>query len=63
MGNAMPITVQNALKDPNYTPYCGDGRTCSMPRSRKTGHLQFECPECGFKMDMRPFVEESRRDA
>jgi hypothetical protein len=52
-----PQTLVNALRDPEYTPYCGDGRTCRMPRSRKTAHLQYECPECGFKMDLRPHLD------
>lgn len=53
----VPQTLVNALRDPNYRPYCGDGQRCRMPRARKTGYLTFECPECGFVMDLYPSLE------
>lgn len=39
---------QNLMLIPNYTPYCGFGEKCDMPRTRPTKDFQFECPCCDF---------------
>lgn len=35
----------NLLTDKTYSPYCGDGSRCTMPRTKFNGE-QFVCPQC-----------------
>ncbi|MDR7024842.1 putative RNA-binding Zn-ribbon protein involved in translation (DUF1610 family) [Pseudomonas peli] len=43
----MSIVRENLMTRPGYTPYCGNGTTCDMPRTRWTGE-QFKCPHCAW---------------
>lgn len=48
MGSKMSIVRDNIMNKEGYTPYCGDGISCLMPRTVFNGK-QFECPMCGFE--------------
>jgi len=58
------IVTRNLMKDPAYTPYCGnnlpakDPKGCSNPRTVFNGE-QFVCLSCGFKTDFsHEFIQE-----
>jgi len=44
-GSIVSIVRENLMTQPGYTPYCGNGNSCSMPRTVWTGK-QFKCPHC-----------------
>lgn len=44
----MSLIRENLMTIPGYSPYCGDGRLCSMPRTKFDGE-QFKCPHCGWR--------------
>lgn len=40
---------EKILSEKGYTPYCGNGEKCDMPRTRfDFQRLQFVCPHCGW---------------
>lgn len=45
----MSIVRENLMKEPGYSPYCGNA-TCGglMPRTKWDGS-QFKCPACGWR--------------
>lgn len=50
------IVRDNALKDPNYAPYC---LRSGCWRMAKVGYMQWECQRCGNKCDER--LEHEKR--
>lgn len=43
----MSIVRDNLMTREGYTPYCGNGGHCTMPRTTWTG-VQFKCPNCSW---------------
>jgi predicted RNA-binding Zn-ribbon protein involved in translation (DUF1610 family) len=44
----MSIIRRNLMTQPDYSPYCGNGMRCTMPRTRFDGE-QFVCPQCRWR--------------
>jgi len=44
----MDIVRNNLMTQPGYTPYCGTGNYCRIPRTYFDGE-QFACPHCGWR--------------
>ena len=51
-------TVRNNLmNNSGYSPYCGDGRNCGMPRTIFNGE-QFNCPKCSWTSEFpKEFID------
>ena len=54
----MSIVRNNLMTQKNYTPYCGNIKGCSMPRTKFNGK-QFDCPCCKWQsMFEEKFITE-----
>lgn len=54
------IVRQNLLNEPGYTPYCGNDKCRTMPRTIFNGE-QFDCPSCGWRSAFEPeFIAKYR---
>lgn len=55
------IVRRNLLTRRGYTPYCGNERCRTMPRTRFTGK-QFRCGCCGWESSYEPeFIEQYKK--
>jgi len=54
----MSIVRRNLMTEKNYTPYCGNGGGCHMPRTYFKDD-QFNCPACGWVSQFpEDFIQE-----